>query len=44
MPGGSESCPGSGTIRVMTQNDMNALGWVMPQVANVAPGAVNFPG
>lgn len=40
---GSESCPGSGTIRVMTQNDMNALGWVMPQVANVAPGAVNFP-
>jgi hypothetical protein len=27
----------------MTQSDMNALGWVMPQLASVAPGAMNFP-
>ncbi len=40
---GSQSCPGSGTIPVMTQNDMNALGWVMPQVAAVGPTAANFP-
>jgi len=40
---GSQSCPGSGTIPVLTQNDMNALGWVMPQVAPVGPNAANFP-
>ncbi|HEY1656734.1 MAG TPA: carboxypeptidase-like regulatory domain-containing protein [Candidatus Sulfotelmatobacter sp.] len=28
---------------VMTQADMNALAWVMPQIGSVAPGAVNFP-
>jgi hypothetical protein len=27
----------------MTQNDMQALQWVMPQIASVAPGAMNFP-
>lgn len=36
-------CPGSGAVPVMTQSDMNALGWVMPQLASVAPGAMNFP-
>jgi hypothetical protein len=40
---GSQSCPGSGTIRVMTLSDMNALGWVMPQVAPPPLNAVNFP-
>jgi len=40
---GSQSCPGSAPIAVMTQADMNALGWVMPQLASVAPGAMNFP-
>ncbi len=40
---GSQSCPGVGPIPVMTQNDMNALGWVMPQLASMNPGAVNFP-
>jgi hypothetical protein len=28
---------------VLTQADMTALGWVMPSLANVAPGALNFP-
>jgi len=28
---------------VLTQADMAALGWVMPTLSNVAPGAVNFP-
>jgi hypothetical protein len=28
---------------VMTNADMAALGWVMPSLANVAPGALNFP-
>jgi hypothetical protein len=40
---GSQSCPGFAPIAVMTQADMNALGWVMPQLASVAPGARNFP-
>ena len=40
---GSQSCPGSGTIPVMTLSDMNALGWVMPQVAAPPLNAVNFP-
>jgi hypothetical protein len=40
---GSQSCPGVGPIPVMTQNDMNALGWVMPQLAQVNPDAQNFP-
>ena len=40
---GSQGCPGSAPIAVMTLADMNALGWVMPQLASVAPGAMNFP-
>jgi hypothetical protein len=40
---GSQSCPGVGPIPVMTQNDMNALGWVMPQIATAPPDAQNFP-
>src|SRR5271165_1426776 len=40
---GSQSCPGSGTIPVMTLSDMNALHWYMPQIAPPAPGAMNFP-
>jgi hypothetical protein len=28
---------------VMTSADMTALGWVMPSLASVAPGAVGFP-
>jgi hypothetical protein len=28
---------------VMTSADMSALGWVMPTLPNVAPGALNFP-
>jgi len=27
----------------MTQNDMDALGWVMPQIALVNPETLNFP-
>ena len=40
---GDQSCPGSAPVAVMTQGDMNALGWVMPLVSPVAPGAVGFP-
>jgi hypothetical protein len=40
---GSQSCPGSAPIPVLTQSDMNALGWVMPQLATVNPYAHNFP-
>ncbi len=39
---GDQSCPGLVSAPVMTQSDMNALGWVMPQVASVAPDAQNF--
>ncbi len=39
---GDQACPGSGAVTVMTQSDMNALGWVMPQIASVAPNAMNF--
>jgi Carboxypeptidase regulatory-like domain len=28
---------------VMTASEMTAMGWVMPTLPNVAPGAVNFP-
>jgi hypothetical protein len=28
---------------VLSSNDMTALGWVMPQIAQVAPGALDFP-
>ncbi len=31
------------TANVLTNADMTNLGWVMPTLANVAPGAVNFP-
>jgi Carboxypeptidase regulatory-like domain len=31
------------TNNVMTSADMSALGWVMPVLPNVAPGAVGFP-
>jgi hypothetical protein len=40
---GGQSCPGTGPIPVMTQSDMNALGWVMPQIATAPPDAQNFP-
>jgi hypothetical protein len=40
---GSQACPTAGPIPVMTQNDMNALGWVMPQLASMNPGALNLP-
>jgi len=40
---GNGSCPGSAPIQVMTQNDMDALGWVMPQIALVNPETLNFP-
>jgi len=40
---GSQGCPGVGPIPAMTQNDMNALGWVMPQIATVPNDAQNFP-
>jgi len=40
---GSQSCPGSAPIPVMTRSDMDALGWVMPQIASVNPEAMNFP-
>ena len=40
---GSQSCPGSAPIQVMTQADLNALGWVLPQLATVNPNAKNFP-
>src|SRR5579859_1914914 len=36
-------CPGEAPIAVMTQTDMQALQWVMPQIASVAPDARNFP-
>lgn len=36
-------CPGGAAIPVMSQSDMQALQWVMPQVASVAPGAQSFP-
>jgi len=40
----NNSCPGnSGGVQVMTPSDMTALGWVMPSLANVAPGAVGYP-
>jgi hypothetical protein len=40
---GNQACPGVGPIPVMTQNDMNALGWVMPELATPSPYGVNFP-
>jgi len=40
---GNQSCPGAAPIPVMTQSDMDALGWVMPRIGSVAPGAVNLP-
>jgi len=36
-------CPGAASIAVMTQSDMSSLGWVMPTLAPLAPGAQNFP-
>jgi hypothetical protein len=36
-------CPGGAAIPVMSQSDMQALQWVMPQIASVAPGAQSFP-
>jgi hypothetical protein len=38
------TCPGqiSGTA-VMTQQDLTALGWVMPTLSSVAPGAMGIP-
>jgi hypothetical protein len=40
---GDSQCPGVGGVQVMTPSDMTALGWVMPSLASVAPGAVGFP-
>jgi hypothetical protein len=40
---GDSGCPAGGGTPVMTQADLAALGWVMPTINNVAPGAVNFP-
>jgi Carboxypeptidase regulatory-like domain len=44
VPNNPFSCPGqiSGPA-VMTGADMAALGWVMPTIASVAPGAVGIP-
>jgi Carboxypeptidase regulatory-like domain len=44
VPNNPFSCPGqiSGPA-VMTGADMAALGWVMPTIASVAPGAVGLP-
>ncbi len=36
-------CPGAAPIAVMTQSDMQSLGWVMPQIASVAPDSQNLP-
>lgn len=38
-PAGSQLVNGG----VMTAAEMTAMGWVMPTLPNVAPGAVNFP-
>jgi hypothetical protein len=35
-------CPGAAPIQMMTSNDMQALHWVMPQIASVAPAAQGF--
>ena len=40
---GSQNCLGAAPIPVLTQGDMNALGWVMPVIGSVPPGATNFP-
>jgi hypothetical protein len=40
---GSQLCPGLGPVPVMTQADMTTLGWVMPTINSVAPGAFAFP-
>jgi hypothetical protein len=40
---GDQLCPGAGPVTVLTQSDMSALGWVMPQIGSVAPGAVGPP-
>ena len=45
VPAGNHfTCPGliSGPA-VMTQGDLSALGWVMPTLGSVAPGAVGIP-
>ncbi len=39
---GDGRCPGSGPVEVMSSADMGTLGWVMPQIASVTPGAQNF--
>jgi hypothetical protein len=39
---GDGQCPGSGPVNVMSAADMSSLGWVMPQIASVSPGAQNF--
>ena len=36
-------CPGAAPIAVMTASDMQSLGWVMPQIASVAPDSQNLP-
>jgi hypothetical protein len=40
---GDQSCPGAGPITVLTQSDMSALGWVMPQIGSVSLNAVRPP-
>ena len=43
LVGSQSACPGSSPIQVMTQGDMYALGWVLPQLATVNPFARNYP-
>jgi hypothetical protein len=43
LVGNANSCPGIPGAQVMTMTDMQALNWVMPQLANVPANAVGFP-
>ena len=42
-PAGQALTAGGAGVQVMTPGDMTAMGWVMPQLPSVAPGAPNFP-
>ena len=39
---GDQFCPGLVSIPVMTQSDMNTLGWVMPQVPSLPFGGMDY--
>ncbi|HWY19792.1 MAG TPA: TonB-dependent receptor [Candidatus Acidoferrum sp.] len=45
LVGNHQLCPGlvSSNSQVMTGTDMGALGWVMPQLGSVPPGALGIP-